>query len=496
MKNKLFFLTIVIALSMLGTMGPTPATAAEGIPAYSVQFLGEATVTTTLNAAGKAVGWTSSSGAVRAWVSTDAGTIELLPLPPGILQSRANDINDAGVVVGSAWTDIFNDPGRAMIWRPTASGYEVIELSTFEGDTKSAATAINNGGQIVGTRSFLVNNGGRITEATRGFRYTEGIGVEDLSALGFTALPSDINDLGQIVGGSQRLTDGVVEDLGAPAGSFLWTVAYAINNNGQVTGYAQIATSLPDNRQIVRYTDGIGWEILGGLGPYDSGYGINSAGDVSLEGNVCPSPSTFRAGVYLQGLGLLCLDDLLAEGYQDWSITATFDNDINDSGQIVAIGTNSVTGESGVVLLTPTDVVPPQPTPTPTPQPTMTPTPTPQPTATPEPTPTPDGCADNCLRSTNISLSARERRGSVRVTGKVTVEDENGTTIEDAAVYATWTLPDGTAQDQTATTNSEGVARFRVRDGHGTYTLTVVNITKAGYTFDPDNSVLSESISK
>jgi hypothetical protein len=40
------------------------------------------------------------------------------------------------------------------------------------------------------------------------------------------------------------------------------------------------------------------------------------------------------------------------------------------------------------------------------------------------------------------------------------------------------------------------VASFSTSDGNGTYTLTVTNIVKTGYTFDPANSVLSKSITK
>jgi hypothetical protein len=101
------------------------------------------------------------------------------------------------------------------------------------------------------------------------------------------------------------------------------------------------------------------------------------------------------------------------------------------------------------------------------------------------------------LRSTSISLSARLLiNGTVTVTGVVTVKDENGATIPSAMVAASWTLPNGTKQYQTATGDSTGKANFSVKNGRGTYTLTVNNITKTGCTFDPANSILSRSITK
>ncbi len=63
-------------------------------------------------------------------------------------------------------------------------------------------------------------------------------------------------------------------------------------------------------------------------------------------------------------------------------------------------------------------------------------------------------------------------------------------------VDATWTLPGGINQNQVASTNRRGVAKFKVTGGGGTYTLTVTGITKAGFDFDEDNSVLTKSITK
>ena len=84
----------------------------------------------------------------------------------------------------------------------------------------------------------------------------------------------------------------------------------------------------------------------------------------------------------------------------------------------------------------------------------------------------------------------------VAVTGVVTVKDENGATVSSATVAATWTLPNGTTQNQTAITDANGNANFGTKSGRGTYTLTVNSITKASYVFDAANSVLTKSITK
>lgn len=105
------------------------------------------------------------------------------------------------------------------------------------------------------------------------------------------------------------------------------------------------------------------------------------------------------------------------------------------------------------------------------------------------------GCTVNCLRSTAITLTAKGIV-SVSVTGKVTVKNENGNLLPSATVYITWTRPDGSKVNQTAQTDTNGMATFTSIGGRGTYNLTVTNITRSGFTFDPVNSVLTKSITR
>lgn len=101
------------------------------------------------------------------------------------------------------------------------------------------------------------------------------------------------------------------------------------------------------------------------------------------------------------------------------------------------------------------------------------------------------------LRSASISLSARVlKNGTVNVSASVTVKDENGVSVPSAAVAVSWRLPDGSTQGQTASTSNNGVAKFTTSGRRGTYTLSINNITKTGYTFDRTNSVLSKAITK
>jgi hypothetical protein len=116
----------------------------------------------------------------------------------------------------------------------------------------------------------------------------------------------------------------------------------------------------------------------------------------------------------------------------------------------------------------------------------------PTPTATATATPVPGGCSTKCLRSTQIQLTPNANG----VSGQVTVKDELGVAARTATVTITWTLPNGSAQSKSAKTNANGIAAFNVKGGAGLYTLTVTNIAKTGYTFDPANSVLWQSVTK
>ena len=103
---------------------------------------------------------------------------------------------------------------------------------------------------------------------------------------------------------------------------------------------------------------------------------------------------------------------------------------------------------------------------------------------------------DTVLRSTAVNLSATLKKTTVNVSGTVIVQDGNGVSIPGAVVSITWVKPNGRMVTQNAKTNANGVAKFSTSGNPGTFTLTVTNIRKTGYSFDSVNSVLSGSITK
>lgn len=334
----------LVAMTALGAARLATARTDRDVPQYRVQLLGEVNAVKALNRHGHAVGWTISGGDSRAWVAKGNG-IELLPPRPGDTWSRANDINDDGVIVGSTGS---SNAASAAAWYPTANGYDLVPFGALPGHNWSEATAVNNIGDVIG---FSVVPGWPGGPAVW---FNSPQGVLNLGDLGFAATPTAINGQRQIVGGQLRmdLDTMVVENLGIPQGSYLWTVSNAVNASGQTAGYAQVATSSANNKKVARYSDGSGWEVLSNASPFSIAYGINDHGNVT-----CELPNT--VAVYLNGLGMFAVDTLIHPDDQDWVTFTTFDNDINNVGQIVAMGHNAATGEAGAILLTPDTIAPP-----------------------------------------------------------------------------------------------------------------------------------------
>jgi len=101
------------------------------------------------------------------------------------------------------------------------------------------------------------------------------------------------------------------------------------------------------------------------------------------------------------------------------------------------------------------------------------------------------GCTKNCLRVFNIKPLTYYLTSAKAY---VSVTNENGVRVRDAVVAGRWTLPDGTtlAQYRNIGTRDALFTLSPIGDGYtyppGDYTLTILDVSKSGYTFDPDNS--------
>ncbi len=286
-------------------------------------------------------------GEFRAFLWDNGVLTNLGTLPGYTASSTATGINDLGQVVGSALDRIPSRAGsysRAFLW---SADNGMINLGTF-GGYSSGANAINNLGQVVGAsdpvmgsgRAFRTAPNSRINPAT-----------DDLGTLpnnsGFSGA-SDINNLGQVVGyistgngGAFLWENGVITNLGFDS-------AIAINDLGQIVG-----------SEAGVFTAGVLWEngVITNLGTLGGG---GSATDINNLGQIVGGTSTTRGfHAYLWENGVISdLNDLIPAD-SGWELASA--SAINDRGQIVGEGT--INGERRAYLLTPVPETTPVPEP-------------------------------------------------------------------------------------------------------------------------------------
>jgi probable HAF family extracellular repeat protein len=237
--------------------------------------------------------------------------------------SSGHGINASGQVTGvSHTTGGFEQ--HAFLWTPTTPNGTIgtmLDLGTFPGGSRSDGRAINDHGHVTGwaMTDYVAPDFMRQEHA---FLYDGA--MHDLGTLGGTdSYGHDINNSGQVTGVSHHTTgsfesraflwtpttpnsaSGAMHDLGTLGGES--SIAYGINDNGQVTGMSDIANAA---QHAFLYTSGIGmvdlnslinplsgWELVQGLAINDAaqiaGWGrLNGEGHSFLL-NPVPEPTTF-----------------------------------------------------------------------------------------------------------------------------------------------------------------------------------------------------------
>jgi hypothetical protein len=292
-----------------------------------------------INENGDVTGWVTGSPG-RAWVFTDGAGTTLLPNLPGKANGFAWEINDLGQVAGSSGFESIEPPERATRWNDGVPQ----DLGTL--GTDSRAYSVNNLGHVAG--SSTVSN-------SHGFFWSDATGIVDIAPnLGFTTA-YDLNDADQVTGRAGngfafRWQNGVRTDLPPPA-PWRYSAGLAINENGQIAG--SVTNSTGNAQNFARYSNGVGWEVLGGFGQHNELWGINDRGDAVGQGL---SPQFDVGFVYLEGAGLFQLNDLQENPGQWFIIDA---RDINNTGQIAAYArAQDGTGREGAVRLTPSSPIP------------------------------------------------------------------------------------------------------------------------------------------
>lgn len=233
-----------------------------------------------------------------------AGVMTGLPPFAGGYDSYAAGVNNRGQVVGWAENGVLdptcnNAPPvsqflqfEAAIWGPGLT--EMTQLPPYPGDPDSAATAINDLGQVIGISGICENAVGD-QSATHALMWENGH-VINLGNLGSTA----------------------------------WNTPVALNNHGQVVGFANNALSNP---QGFLWTKAKGMQGLPFVGDDDQSvaYDINELGQIVGISNGGTEPYSARAFLYENGK----ITDLNELVVGDSSLYLLLAQGINDAGEIV-----------------------------------------------------------------------------------------------------------------------------------------------------------------
>lgn len=330
-------------------------------PAYAMILLGtlggDWATTTGMNNHGDVVGLSENEfGTAEPYLDTAAGGMvplnDLVDPASGWIVWQVYDINDSGVIVGYGYFDSDGDglpnvPAMAIRFLPDddGDGFGAVEPLSEPGGPERA-TAINADGDIAGP----------------GYLWRPESGILDLGTFNETSpQPADISDRDdqgdvQLVGraGNRafRFTTGLgFEDLGTLKTDNSGDAdATTINSHGDVAGWADANPKKGnENSFAFLFVDGIGMSSLGTL---STGRTWNDSAASSLNDKlevVGMSMTTFpdlRAFYYHSSTGMVSLEDLID------SIPASLQGTIapariNNNGQICGPHVDNFTNVSG-----------------------------------------------------------------------------------------------------------------------------------------------------
>ena len=206
---------------------------------------------------------------------------------------------------------------HAVIWGPGRR--QIKDLPPLPGDSASAATAINDLGQVVGISGRCDRAFGRFS-AIHSVLWKDGV-------------PTNIGDLGGVA----------------------WNTPVAINRRGDIVGFSNTSPADGGSFRAQAFLKLAGQPIqnLGTISPDETlsqALGINESRQV--VGISCtPGFASCRAFIWEDGV-MRDLNGLVAPGYSDQLITA---NDINDLGQVTGRALEQGTGAEVPFVATPAD---------------------------------------------------------------------------------------------------------------------------------------------
>ncbi|MBK7933177.1 MAG: Ig-like domain-containing protein [Pyrinomonadaceae bacterium] len=314
-------------------------------PVFDLQFIGNGTPTA-INNSRTIAGNRYVAGSYLPLVSIGGQPWTALPVPAGSMSTFPTDINNLDVIVGVSYSPQWNP--ISVRWTRGTGGYALEILPRMNNDPSSYATAINDAGQIVGSRSAL-----GYQPTGQGWVYSDTNGFTSLVTYGFWIVPRDINNAGIVIGGQERLNlvTGQLDVTGQGPANYNAITSTAINSSGMIAGSSSLRSTSLNIVSVFRYGLNSQWMFIAGSSRYTSVQCINALGDIGY--------GEYGAGLFLDGLGTYAVGSLLDPVVtgQGWTITGN-GAFINDLRQVATIGRNSVSGETGTVLLSPAGNLP------------------------------------------------------------------------------------------------------------------------------------------
>jgi uncharacterized membrane protein len=293
---------------------------------------------------------------------TDLGT-----LPEGGYESFALAVNSRGEIAGQAYNTIpdpnsmqgYGYQSRAFYWK----GGAIQDLGTLGAGTDAEAGLINERGQVVGwsyinsVPSALCASSGGFSLTTDSFIWDKRNGMTDIGSLGGTCtLAVDLNNRGQIVGGSSLTGDTTVHP-------FVWNAATGVtdllNPSDSSYGFAQAENAHGDVAgetcdSVTCYA--VLWRKSGGRWQKTTLSTVTdnaSSGSINSSEQVVGNFGTNTSAPFLweDGGPIVDLNTLVPPGSGLQLVEA---HQINDQGEI-AVGALDASGNNHAVLLIPCD---------------------------------------------------------------------------------------------------------------------------------------------
>jgi probable HAF family extracellular repeat protein len=209
--------------------------------------------------------------------------------------------------------------GMAMFTGAAGAGvavpqYTLTDLGALPGTNSSAAAAINNSGQVVGSSGP--------SQSSEPFLYGKG-SMQQIGNLSGGATANGINNLGQVVGYSPATQQSFLYSGGTLTYISGMRMAMGINDSGQIAGNYSLSSQTPFLYAAGIDSNGLITKIDGPAPNFDTANAINASGQVAGWGVFGPPTSAF---LYSNGTVQLIQTPT---GYQSDAIG------INNLGQVV-----------------------------------------------------------------------------------------------------------------------------------------------------------------